>query len=250
MSKCILHAIVASAGSIAAVTTLWGTQAQAAVLTYESDLNVTATVVLPNQSTAQTPIANAAVIFTKAPSVAQPGLFDYEFKSFTGKLLNATYTTADLLSPANITFVAGLNALLPSKYQTLLPAILNNTTPTYTGDGGFPPADPISYTFSSQDVSAGVSLVAPHLSPTQLNAVNTIAALFPNGGEATLSSTLIPGSSDSSSASFTTLIASNPSSSAPSEGVPEPTTIAGLALAGAGMIAARRRLNRRKTIAS
>lgn len=201
--------------------------AQAAGLTYESDFTLTS-------ATVADPIATAAVIFSKAPSLTQAGLFDYTIESITASFQGINYSQADLLTPSNIAFAQGLNAFLPSKYQQLLPNFLSGTTPTYTGDGDFPPADPLTYAFSAQEVSAGLSLLAPNLSPSQLSQVTAIAALFPQGGEASFSSTLI---------------ASTPGNLISSEGAPEPTTMAGLALAGLGLVGARRRLHKGKTMA-
>ncbi|XGV96736.1 MAG: PEP-CTERM sorting domain-containing protein [Leptolyngbya sp. BL-A-14] len=240
MSKKTLKSLAAATASVAILSALQTKPAQAAVLTYTSDLNITSTVLLPNQSTVQAPVANASVTFLKVPSVVQPGLFDYTFTSFTASFLSTPYTLSDLLTPTNVALAQSLSPFLPTeyqgKYQTLVSNLVSGTVPTYTGDGDFPPATPISYAFSGKDVSAGVSSVTPYLSTEQLSLVSTIASLFPNGGEATFSSTLIA-SSDPGSGSYS------------SEGAPEPTTMAGLALAGAGMMAARRRLSKRKIAA-
>jgi hypothetical protein len=237
MSKNKFQAIAFTAASVlasvAVVSALSTSQAQAAVLTYESELTITAvTPALPVS------IANATVTFLKAPSAVQPGLFDYTLQSFTGSFLSTTYSLANTLTPTNVALAQSLSVFLPSayqaKYQTLLLNVVNGTVPTYTGDGDFPPAAPIAYAFSSQDVSKGVSSVAPFLSTEQLSLVNTIAALFPAGGEATFSSTLFASASSTGGAAA---------------GAPEPTTMAGLALAGAGLAAARRRLNKRQKAA-
>ena len=246
MFQSIAFTAIGSVASLALINALPMYSAQAAVLTYESNLSVTSTVILPNQATTQVPIANATVTFLKAPS-SQPNLFDYTFQSLTASFLSTTYTQADLLTPTNIALAQSLTTFLPteyqSRYQTLLSNVVSGTVPTYTGDGDFPPATPLSYTFSAQDVGEGVQKLSPSLSPSQLSVVNAIAALFPNGGETTLSSTVIASTPDISPA-----VAEN-SSTATAEGAPEPTTMAGLALAGAGMAAARRRLSKRKIAA-
>jgi len=238
MSKHVFKILVVTAASVGILSALQTNQVQAAGFTYESDLSITSTAILPNQSTVQAPIANAAITFLKAPS-AKPGLFDYTLQSFTGSFLSTTYSLSDTLIPTNVALAQSLSVFLPteykSTYQILLANIVSGTVPTYTGDGDFPPVAPVSYAFSGQDVSAGVGFVTPYLSTGQLSLVGTIAALFPNGGEATFSSTIIASASDSGSYA--------------SAGVPEPTTMAGLALAGAGLAAARRRLNKRKVAA-
>lgn len=132
-----------------------------------------------------------------------------------------------------------LNALIPGvypqyiQYQNVLPRILNGdpTEFDYIGDGDFPPAD-FSYAFppfQPQSISYPFSPLVAYF-----------ADLFPQGGQINFTTQLV---ADNLPAMATLGI--NDTSNAVA--TPEPTTLAGLGLAGLGLAIAHRRKQKATT---
>lgn len=242
---------VGTVASCALVGALVPQSSQAAVFTYDSAFSVTANSgALP---TLFPTIATGSARFTKADSLTNPGLFDYQVENFQATLvpLNLNFTLDSLRQSQNVALFSSLNtavfAQLPTefqKYSQIIPSVLAGTSPNYTGDGDFPPLGTFSYSFSNQDVLNGVSLAVSQLPTLNLPAtetaqlgllLNALPTLFPNGGTASITVSQVeaplvaPEVTDSTSAA-----------------VPEPTTIAGMALAGGTLAAARRRQKQRK----
>lgn len=158
-----------------------------------------------NQTGQTTPIATGTFGYSKTDLPS--GLFSYQLNALNFVFLTTTYTLDDLA--ANTNTLLALGQFLPSPYQGKLATLLSSFPPSYVGDGDFPPAD-FTYTFSAQQIP-----------------VPDLAALFPTGGTVSFSTQIVTPATGSQSPQ--------------SEAVPEPTTLAGLALAGAGLAAARRK---------
>lgn len=190
------------------------------------------------------PLSTATVDFTKTG--LSNGLTGYEVTNANltvtsplAQLLGvpSSYTLAQLRSSSRArTLALALNTLAaPPKYQGILPNVLANRPAfDYIGDGDFPPVGTFSYTF-------------PGLAPSQVPASNStlaaLASLFRNGGRVTVSSQRMGATAPQARVAALESAVDLPTLSAPtaSEAVPEPTTMAGLALAGASMAIARRK---------
>lgn len=205
--------------------------ARAAVFNYTSTINI-------YSSNLMTDVANGSIGYTKADLPS--GDVGYELRSLNFTILNLVFTLRDLLNPAVTTKVASLvTGLLPASYQPAWSqyeavwARVVKQDPNefdYIGDGGFPPPD-AAHTFGlglSELTSLKAKVADIEYAPAALD------LLFGNGGTVTvdLRSELTP-------SQLPPLVATAPGPS--TEAVPEPTTIAGLALAGSGLAAARRR---------
>ncbi len=249
--------VMGTVASCALVGAIAPQPSQAAVFTYDSAFSLTA-----NSGTLPTlfpTIATGSARFTKADSLTSPGLFDYQVENFQATLvpLNLNFTLDILRQPQNATLIGSLNTAvftqLPTefqKYSQIIPSVLAGTSPNYTGDGDFPPLGTFSYSFSNQDILNGVSLAVSQLPTLNLPApdasqlsllLNALPTLFPNGGTASITfsqveTAVAPSTEESGVADSTSTAA------------PEPTTIAGLALAGGAMIAARRRQKQKNTV--
>jgi hypothetical protein len=150
----------------------------------------------------------------------------------------SSYTLAQLRTSSRAqTLALALNTIaVPTKYQGILPNVLRNQPAfDYIGDGDFPPAGTFSYAFSGVTIPDSVRRSNPTLA--------TLATLFRNGGRVTISSQRIGSTTTQARVAALEPAVDLPTLAAPtaSEAVPEPTTMAGLALAGAGMAIARRK---------
>jgi hypothetical protein len=266
----LTHAAVGTVASCALVGAIAPQASQAAVFTYGSTFSLTANsgtlpVLLPE-------IATGSAQFTKADSVTFPGLFDYQVTDFQATLvpLSLSFTLDSLRQPQNAVLLNTLNtavfAQVPAEFQNyrqILPSVLAGTSPNYTGDGDFPPLGTFSYTFSSQDVQNGVTLASTQLPALNLPPAETarisgllglLPSLFPNGGTASITLTQIgstvapvpPGEvsvpvPEASVPVPDSVVPDVSSSDSNSTAAPEPATIAGMALAGGALMAARRR---------
>ncbi len=233
---------------------------QAASFTYQTDFSLTA-----NSGPVPTlfpTIATGSAQFTKTDSVTLPGLFDYQVESFQLSLvpLSTTVTLDTLRQSQNAAVLSGLNAAVFAqvppefkKYSQILPSVLAGTSPNYIGDGDFPPLGTFSYSFSNQDVVMGRNLAATqvatlNLPPTDVAQISlllgALPSLFPNGGTASIqfsqvATSVLPTAPSVSPVVLPEVLAVGGGES--SAAVPEPTTMAGMALAGGAMAAARRR---------
>lgn len=217
---------VSAVVGVAATGVSYSKPAHAAVFNYTSTINL-------YSSNLMTDVANGAIGYTKADLPS--GDVGYELRSLNLAILNLTFTLQDLLNPAVTTKVASLVAgLLPpnyqpiwSQYEPVLARVVKQDPNEfdYIGDGGFPPPDG-SHTF-------GLGLLELTSLKTKVADIEYAPAaldlLFGNGGTVTVDFR----------SEFTPVVATVSGSS--TEAVPEPTTIAGLALAGSGLVAARRR---------
>lgn len=212
---------------LAAVGMLATSPAQAASLNFTSTISL-----FSNSSTA--PLTSSVLNYTKTD--VAPQLVNYTLNSasltFNPTLalllgLQTSYTRDSLNSdPTAQALVTTLTtALLPpeyAKYRGLLTSFLTPNAPvTYQGNGDFPPAD-FTYAFSGQVIPDTLSGVPPR-------ALLALRTAFAAGGRVTFSSV------------SEAVVPSPPPVIPPTEAVPEPTTMAGLALASAGMAIVRRK---------
>jgi hypothetical protein len=215
-------------------------------------LNYTSTVSLFRTGTVN-PLATSSFSFTKTD--VAPTLFNYTVTQANVQIVPplaalfnvpTSYTLNQLR--ANTTarnLILALNSTVPlptqyNKYRVILPNVLNGVTPNYQGDGDFPPAGRLSYSFTQRQIPTRVSGVSS-------STLAAIRLLFPQGGRVTFTSQLVtPPTPVARTAAFSVPAAPAPASFAidsPTQtaAVPEPATLAGLALAGGGLAAIRRR---------
>jgi len=245
-----------TAGTVACFAVMTAIAApQSQAVTISSTFTVTPFVtVTPQPVLAPVPAFSGNLIFTRTPIAAQPGFFDYEVTGFTASIpsvlanllgVPSTYTLSDLRTPANLDFAQALVPLLPNvdpgygnirSYGRIIANVIANTPePDDVDDEVFPPLGTFNADFSSADVALGISTARTYLAQLPSgpvrnqvsNGLTGFGLLFPNGGRATVTNRELAEVGG----------VGNPATAA----VPEPTTMAGLALAGAGLAAARRR---------
>ncbi len=243
------------AASCALVGTIAPQPSQAAVFTYNSAPSVTT-----DSDTLSPALAISFAQLTKVDNTTNLGLFDYQVKNFRATLvpLNLSLSLDGLYELQNAVLVTGLNTIfaqIPAEFQKYNQ--INLHVQAGVGDPGSLKALPIGhfysfiYSFSNQDVLNGVNLAIAQLPTFNLPAtetaqfeqlLNAMPTLFPNGGTARVTfhylEPPIPVPPVTSEASVISLEST-------STAAPEPTTIAGLALAGGALAAARRHQKQR-----
>jgi hypothetical protein len=207
MSSGLLQKIAATtvgaAASVAVVGAIgWNQQAQAASFTYTSTIDATV-------SAFGVPSVSGSGVFTYLKQeLATPGLYGYEVLDAAVTVGAQSYTLANFLAdPAVQTQVSAflnpvLGPLLPTPYLTLVSNVLAQDPNVFDYIGD---GDFPPANFQNRLITFGPS--------------NAYSALV----------------------SFNSTFVVNGSTTPTSEAVPEPTTMLGLGLAGAGLAAARRR---------
>ncbi|MBV6623948.1 MAG: PEP-CTERM sorting domain-containing protein [Rivularia sp. (in: Bacteria)] len=220
------------ASAVASVAfTGMASSAEAATMTYRSEFGLTANSL---QVGTRPKLENFLVLngdFSFTKTELNSGKFSYKLTDFNLSLAATGTLTLNDIQTNSDPFLAINQALIPQKYQDVLPSVLAGEDSNYVGDGDFPPDD-FTYEFTGQEFRAFSNQLTPLLtaflestssdididSSRAEELTGALNVIFAKGGKFSLQTT-----------------------STTTASVPEPASILGLGIVGVGLVTTRRK---------
>lgn len=217
---------VSTVAGVALTGTIMANSAQAGTMTYKSEFSVN------SNSLNGSDILTGDFNFRKTE--LDSGDFSYQLTGFKATMLNESFTLKDIRKNPD-PFKVLNEALIPEKYKGILERVLKRETPHYTGDGDFGEGN-LSYTF-------GFDLGNPNFQPDNFDFVFSSEDL---GNVTKVASNLLEVDSSFTQFFVPFALSQGGQLNIITKEVPEPTTIFGIAVAGLGLTATRRKRTREK----
>lgn len=220
LQKGVAPAIAVAIGATSAAVSVLSPTSTAQAATFKSVFDVTAPSIL-----GPTTLLTGDLTFTKTQLNSTQIGYRVQDSNASLLFLGQTYSFGSLFAPAD-------------------PTAFN-----YVSDTDLLPVGAATYSFTAADVSNGLGAaqglltqLPPNTIPASITqGINLLPILFPNGGQVRLTTTEVFRPIPDPIPNF------NPGTSGGSAAAPEPTTIAGLTLAGYGLAAMRRRRQKLKS---